>query len=269
MLWKDALISVLAKTAQLRAAGGRGVRINSELQGGSVSTPTFLNPNSENRGDVLNQHIYYDYHARCVGMIISGQQTQMASQNYYELLGVGPDATEQEIKNAYRRQALKTHPDKIPNDPDAKEKFQRLGRAKDTLLDPYSRSRYNALLRCTTRPAPGRKAPCYSSSSSSAASSAASSSYYRASYPSSSSSSGSFTTPKSKAKSFHKNKQKRHKENEEGSTAYLWQLHHPFRYKTIAIDNTTPKERKARKRRRYRQNQKKKQESKQEKKTFH
>lgn len=58
----------------------------------------------------------------------------------YELLGIDEDAAEKEIQAAYRKGSLKCHPDRNPDDPDAAQKFDKLTRAKDLLLDPIRRS---------------------------------------------------------------------------------------------------------------------------------
>eukprot|EP00931_Biecheleriopsis_adriatica_P063874 TRINITY_DN38761_c0_g1_i1.p1 TRINITY_DN38761_c0_g1~~TRINITY_DN38761_c0_g1_i1.p1 ORF type:complete len:306 (+),score=88.92 TRINITY_DN38761_c0_g1_i1:60-977(+) len=60
--------------------------------------------------------------------------------NPYELLELEDDAGDKEIKTAYRKLSLKCHPDRNPDDPEAAEKFDRLTRAKDLLLDPIRRS---------------------------------------------------------------------------------------------------------------------------------
>lgn len=63
--------------------------------------------------------------------------------DYYDALGISPTATAMEIKKAYRRKAMETHPDKHPNDPEAESKFQAVGEAYQVLSDPGLRSRYD------------------------------------------------------------------------------------------------------------------------------
>ena len=62
---------------------------------------------------------------------------------YYDALGVKPTASELEIKKAYRKLAITTHPDKNPNDPTAHDRFQAIGEAYQVLSDKALRSQYD------------------------------------------------------------------------------------------------------------------------------
>src|SRR6266436_424038 len=64
-------------------------------------------------------------------------------RDYYEVLAVMRDASDEEVKRAYRKLAVKFHPDKNPNDPHAEEKFKELGEAYDVLIDPDKRAAYD------------------------------------------------------------------------------------------------------------------------------
>jgi len=64
-------------------------------------------------------------------------------RDYYEILGVPRDASPEEIKRAYRRAALKYHPDRNPNDPEAERKFKEAAEAYEVLSDPEKRARYD------------------------------------------------------------------------------------------------------------------------------
>ena len=64
-------------------------------------------------------------------------------RDYYEVLGVTRDATEEDIKRAYRRLAVKLHPDKNPGDNAAEERFKELGEAYEALSDPQKRAAYD------------------------------------------------------------------------------------------------------------------------------
>jgi molecular chaperone DnaJ len=65
-------------------------------------------------------------------------------RDYYEVLGVPRNASEQEIKSAYRRLALKHHPDRNPGDTQAEERFKEAAQAYGVLGDPDQRRRYDA-----------------------------------------------------------------------------------------------------------------------------
>lgn len=67
----------------------------------------------------------------------------MAKRDYYEVLGVSKSATEDEIKKAYRKLAIKYHPDRNPDNKEAEEKFKEAAEAYDVLHDPQKRQQYD------------------------------------------------------------------------------------------------------------------------------
>src|SRR5215472_640220 len=67
----------------------------------------------------------------------------MAKRDYYKVLDVPRGATEAEIKKAYRRLAMKYHPDRNPNDRDAEESFKEAKEACEVLTDPHKRAAYD------------------------------------------------------------------------------------------------------------------------------
>lgn len=67
----------------------------------------------------------------------------MSKKDYYEILGIPRDATEQEIKKAYRQMALKYHPDRNPNNKEAEEKFKEATEAYSVLIDKEKRAMYD------------------------------------------------------------------------------------------------------------------------------
>ncbi|MFB6422153.1 MAG: molecular chaperone DnaJ [Candidatus Malihini olakiniferum] len=67
----------------------------------------------------------------------------MAKQDYYEALGVTKDADEREIKKAYKRLAMKYHPDRNPGNKSAEAKFKDIKEAYEILTDPQKRASYN------------------------------------------------------------------------------------------------------------------------------
>ena len=78
---------------------------------------------------------------------------------YYDALGVPPTATEIEIKKAYRKLAVKLHPDKNPDDPSANEKFQAVGEAYQVLSEPELRKQYDKLGKEGAKPDSGFEDP--------------------------------------------------------------------------------------------------------------
>ena len=73
-----------------------------------------------------------------------GRGGAVADTSFYEMLGVAPEATEGEIKKGYMKKARLMHPDKNPDDPEAKEKFQKLGEAYQVLSNADARAKYDA-----------------------------------------------------------------------------------------------------------------------------
>lgn len=67
----------------------------------------------------------------------------MSKRDYYEVLEVSRSVTEVELKKAYRKKALKYHPDKNPGDKEAEEKFKEAAEAYEVLSDPQKRARYD------------------------------------------------------------------------------------------------------------------------------
>jgi len=69
----------------------------------------------------------------------------MEFKDYYKILGVEKTATQDEIKKAYRKLAMKHHPDRNPNNKSAEEKFKEITEANEVLSDPDKRKKYDAL----------------------------------------------------------------------------------------------------------------------------
>ena len=67
----------------------------------------------------------------------------MAERDYYNILGVGRDTSDEEIKKAFRRLALKYHPDRCPGDPESEERFKEINEAYAVLGDGDKRREYD------------------------------------------------------------------------------------------------------------------------------
>ena len=68
----------------------------------------------------------------------------VAKPDYYETLGVSRDASLEQIKSAFRNQALRWHPDRNPDDPGAERRFKAAAEAYEILRDPEKRSLYDS-----------------------------------------------------------------------------------------------------------------------------
>lgn len=76
----------------------------------------------------------------------------MSSFDYYEVLSVNQTASAEEIKKAYRKLALETHPDRNPGDARAEERFKKINEAYGVLSDPQKRSQYDEYRRIGYQP---------------------------------------------------------------------------------------------------------------------
>ena len=68
------------------------------------------------------------------------------TQDYYKVLGIAPNASVNEIKNAYRRLAFQCHPDRNQSDPTSNRKMEEINEAYATLSDPVKRRKYDTAL---------------------------------------------------------------------------------------------------------------------------
>lgn len=79
----------------------------------------------------------------------------MKQKNFYEILGLSQNATEDEIKKAYRKLAKEYHPDRHPDDATAEAKFKEIGEAYEVLKDEEKRRKYDELRRYGSGGQPG------------------------------------------------------------------------------------------------------------------
>ena len=79
----------------------------------------------------------------------------MSKRDYYEVLGVSRTADESELKSAYRKIAMKSHPDRHPGDKTAEDRFKEAAEAYAVLADPEKRSLYDRFGHAGVKSAPG------------------------------------------------------------------------------------------------------------------
>lgn len=92
----------------------------------------------------VNEHPFQFFrNSKTITTSIQLQSTTMAKRDYYEVLGVDKNASEDQIKKAYRKIAIKYHPDRNPDDPEAEEKFKEAAEAYSILNDAQKRQQYD------------------------------------------------------------------------------------------------------------------------------
>src|SRR5918911_1242698 len=84
---------------------------------------------------------------------------QMAKRDYYEVLGVPRNASEQDIKAAFRRLAKDCHPDRRPGDKTAEQRFKEVNEAYEALKDPQKRAAYDQFGHAAFEVGGGRAGP--------------------------------------------------------------------------------------------------------------
>jgi len=84
-------------------------------------------------------------------------ESRMSNFDYYETLSVSTDASAEEIKKAYRKLALETHPDRNPGDTGAEERFKKINEAYGVLSDPDKRVQYDQYRRVGYQPGGARR----------------------------------------------------------------------------------------------------------------
>lgn len=92
----------------------------------------------------LEEFVFYIYsYIHCLHHFIYATNLSLSRRDFYQILGVGKSASTSEIKKAYRKLAVKYHPDKNPDDPDAVTKFHDINDAYEVLQDEEKREIYD------------------------------------------------------------------------------------------------------------------------------
>ncbi|KAF0718351.1 Aste57867_1748 [Aphanomyces stellatus] len=133
--------------------GGGAVTGVTQIARGIAATPRAIISSNENKVWDQEKQQWYVYNLKEeAAEILAADEAAAAAapenkvvkdMELYDTLGVPANATDVEIKKAYRRLAIKLHPDKNLNDPTASEKFQHVGAAYQILSDPQSRASYD------------------------------------------------------------------------------------------------------------------------------
>ncbi|CAK5225935.1 unnamed protein product [Aphanomyces euteiches] len=142
---------VYGSATAIAAVGGGTVTGVGQILRGIANTPYAIISSHEDKVWNSETHEWYLYNLKEEASSVLDDDTAPTPEakfvkdtKLYDLLGVPPNASEVEIKKAYRRLAVQLHPDKNLNDPHASEKFQRLSSAYQILSDPRSRATYDA-----------------------------------------------------------------------------------------------------------------------------
>ena len=109
---------------------------------GVAATPSAINDAVNERQSLVMYEDPAASRASGIGGNNNGEDA-VRDRELYDILGVEPDASQNQIKKAYFLKAKQYHPDKNPDNPDAHEMFQKLGQAYQVLSDPATRERYD------------------------------------------------------------------------------------------------------------------------------
>ncbi|KAF0700487.1 Aste57867_9017 [Aphanomyces stellatus] len=144
---------VYGSATAIAAVGGGTVSGVGQIIRGIANTPYAIISSHEDKVWNPDTHEWYLYNLKDEATAVLDDDARKTATpeakfvkdtKLYDLLGVSPNATDVEIKKAYRRLAVQLHPDKNLKDPNASEKFQQLSAAYQILSDPRSRATYDA-----------------------------------------------------------------------------------------------------------------------------